>query len=355
MPAIRRIALDLKRNIRPAPHTSVVDDAQGSAGDLSSAPKSAQRASCRSTPPAACANSSCATACAFASSTARATTTCREADRADARHHLQRRQVLAKESEEQLLYRDMQSDMVQQICAASPRRQAAADRASSASNDALRAEQLARALARSARAALRHPRRRAAARARGGRRDPRRGRTAGLRRARSAHRSSAASTGANSLHAGAQPVAVLGDKSWSSCAFRPASPAPRAREPIAAVLRRACFRTCSPWSSLPRAGPRRPKTSAWFKRARARRASLIKVPGRARAACRSGSRARLARQRPDARRAKTLEFLADRVEGNLLAAHQEIQKLGCCFRQASSTSKRCAAPCSTSRATTRSG
>ena len=28
---------------------------------------------------------------------------------------------------------------------------------------------------------------------------------------------------------------------------------------------------------------------------------------------------------------RTLQFFADRVEGNLLAAHQEIQKLACCF------------------------
>ena len=47
-----------------------------------------------------------------------------EHDPAHARRHLQRRRVLAKESEEQLLFRDMQTDMVQQIM----RRLAAAQR-----------------------------------------------------------------------------------------------------------------------------------------------------------------------------------------------------------------------------------
>ena len=40
--------------------------------------------------------------------------------------------------------------------------------------------------------------------------------------------------------------------------------------------------------------------------------------------------ARLARQKQKADR-ETLHFLADSVEGNLLAAHQEIQKLGLLF------------------------
>ena len=50
---------------------------------------------------------------------------------------------------------------------------------------------------------------------------------------------------------------------------------------------------------------------------------------------------------------RTLQFFADRVEGNLLAAHQEIQKLGAAVsRRASSASSRSRARCSTWRATT---
>ena len=82
--------------------------------------------------------------------------------------------MLAKETEEQLLYRDMQSDMVQQIM----RRLAAAQRAEArraVGHVQLRAEQLDAQLSKTLAPRLPDPRRRAAARAGGGRRDPRRG------------------------------------------------------------------------------------------------------------------------------------------------------------------------------------
>lgn len=53
----------------------------------------------------------------------------------------------------------------------------------------------------------------------------------------------------------------------------------------------------------------------------------IDVPGIARAQLPQWIGARLARQRQSAPK-EALEFIADRVEGNLLAAHQEISKLG---------------------------
>ena len=80
--------------------------------------------------------------------------------------------------------------------------------------------------------------------------------------------------------------------------------------------------------SLPRLD-RRSQDTAWF-RALAGKGVLINTFQVERAQLPQWIAARLARQKQKADR-ETLQFLADSVEGNLLAAHQEIQKLGLLF------------------------
>jgi len=74
---------------------------------------------------------------------------------------------------------------------------------------------------------------------------------------------------------------------------------------------------------------RRAQDAAWFK-ALTRNGVLINTFQVDRAQLPQWIAARLARQKQKATR-ETLQFLADSVEGNLLAAHQEIQKLGLLF------------------------
>ncbi len=74
---------------------------------------------------------------------------------------------------------------------------------------------------------------------------------------------------------------------------------------------------------------RRAQDAAWFK-ALTRAGVLINTFPVDRAQLPPWIAARLARQKQKAAR-ETLQFLADSVEGNLLAAHQEIQKLGLLF------------------------
>jgi len=80
--------------------------------------------------------------------------------------------------------------------------------------------------------------------------------------------------------------------------------------------------------TLPRLD-RRSQDAAWFK-ALAHAGVLINTFQVERAQLPQWIAARLARQKQQADR-DTLQFLADSVEGNLLAAHQEIQKLGLLF------------------------
>ncbi len=80
--------------------------------------------------------------------------------------------------------------------------------------------------------------------------------------------------------------------------------------------------------SLPKLD-RRTQDTAWFK-ALTRDGVLINTFQVERAQLPQWIAARLARQKQKADR-ETLQFLADSVEGNLLAAHQEIQKLGLLF------------------------
>jgi DNA polymerase III subunit delta len=80
--------------------------------------------------------------------------------------------------------------------------------------------------------------------------------------------------------------------------------------------------------TLPRLD-RRAQDTAWFK-ALVQKGALINTFQVERAQLPRWIAARLALQRQKADQA-TLQFLADSVEGNLLAAHQEIQKLGLLF------------------------
>ena len=80
--------------------------------------------------------------------------------------------------------------------------------------------------------------------------------------------------------------------------------------------------------TLPRLD-RRAQDAAWFK-ALTREGALINTFQVERAQLPQWIAARLARQKQTADR-ETLQVLADSVEGNLLAAHQEIQKLGLLF------------------------
>jgi len=80
--------------------------------------------------------------------------------------------------------------------------------------------------------------------------------------------------------------------------------------------------------SLPKLD-RRTQDTAWFK-ALTRTGVLINTFQVERAQLPQWIAARLARQKQRTDR-ETLQFLADSVEGNLLAAHQEIQKLGLLF------------------------
>jgi DNA polymerase-3 subunit delta len=80
--------------------------------------------------------------------------------------------------------------------------------------------------------------------------------------------------------------------------------------------------------TLPRL-ERRAQDAAWFK-ALTRDGVLINTFQVERAQLPQWIAGRLARQKQKADR-ETLQFLADSVEGNLLAAHQEIQKLGLLF------------------------
>jgi len=81
-------------------------------------------------------------------------------------------------------------------------------------------------------------------------------------------------------------------------------------------------------TSLPRLG-KREQSSAWFS-ALAGVGSTVEIYPVERAALPRWMAERLARQNQKAN-AQTLAFLTDCVEGNLLAAHQEIRKLRCCI------------------------
>ena len=80
--------------------------------------------------------------------------------------------------------------------------------------------------------------------------------------------------------------------------------------------------------TLPRLD-RRSQDSAWFK-ALTENGALVNTFQVERAQLPQWIAARLTRQKQNADR-ETLQFLTDSVEGNLLAAHQEIQKLGLLF------------------------
>jgi LPS-assembly lipoprotein len=140
--------------------------------------------------------------------------------------------VLAKESEELLLYRDMQNDMVQQLM----RRLAAAklQPAGLGRHAAARPNSSPRTPRQAAGSALRPARRRAAAGDRGRRRHPHRRPPARASRARSAGRRPGSS--GTSLMLAAGNLSLFGGSSWSTCAY-PRQAGPRRRRGVAALLR----------------------------------------------------------------------------------------------------------------------
>ncbi len=171
---------------------------------------------------------------------------------------------------------------------------------------------------------LRRARRRAAARDRGRRCDPR-------RRAEGRAATSARSSSSNPDSGGTRSSPPT--RTWASsarasssiCAYRRASRASKARR-----RSKRCAGMTEPRPDAARhaaaARPRRTGVGLVHARSptRASRSPSIRwsAPN-----CRRGSRP-ASRGRVSAQRADTLAFLADRCEGNLLAARQEIEKLG---------------------------
>ena len=304
----------------------------------------ARRSSCRSPAPARCASSSCATASASACTTARAASCVPPTEiTLHARHHLQR---------------DRGARQGSGGAAAVPRhaeRHGAADPAPPGRGAAkpkptrtvmqLRAERARRRSSRKTlRAALRDPRRRAAAGAGGGRRDPRRARASRLHRARGARAPSRGFDWSELAHAAQPACRCSATRSWSSCASPPASRARTAARRSQRYCERPEPRQRCSWSRCRGSTGRRPGRRL-VRRARSRPASIVEIRPveRARAARLDRRAPRRARSR--ARPREVLDFLADRVEGNLLAAHQEIQKLALLAPGRARRSSRCATRC----------
>ena len=187
----------------------------------------------------------------------------------------------------------------------------------------LRLKQLAAHLDRTLAPIYVDPRRRAAARDRGRRRDPRRRAARGLRRARGAGRRAGLQVGRVSRRR-ARTWGCSARASSSICASRPASPASKAPRRSKPTRRRP-----NPDQillvTLPKLD-RATQASAWFT-ALADAGVAVAVYPLERDELPAWIAARLARQQQRAA-PETLAFLADRCEGNLLAAHQEIEKLG---------------------------
>ena len=137
-------------------------------------------------------------------------------------------------------------------------------------------------------------------------------------------RRAAASTGASSRRR-ARACRSSPRKRSSSCASPPASPAPRAARRSRATASGLPADTADARLAAARSTGAAQKLGL-VRGARARRRGGRGRAGRRATRCRTGSpaaRARRSRRAPP----ETLEFLADRVEGNLLAAYQEVQKL----------------------------
>ena len=221
----------------------------------------------------------------------------------------------------------MQSDIVAQVL----RRLAAVQRLSSRCSSS--PTQLARApAAKGLRPLYTVLRRRAAAGAGGGRRDPRRGARRGLRRAQGLHRRRRALRLERAARRGAGDEPVR----------RP--PADRDPHPVGQAGQGRLARRCSATAShrgaaddvltlvqLPRLD-RKQQKSALVRALDAAGVTVAGRPDRARSALPAWIAQRLARQGQRVAAGeegqRTLAFFADRVEGNLLAAHQEIAEAG---------------------------
>ena len=125
-------------------------------------------------------------------------------------------------------------------------------------------------------------------------------------------------------HAG-QSLSLFGGKKIVELRLASGRPAAPAAEAIVAWCERP-----SPDTLLLLTMPR-PEGGGWWEApwflALNKAGAIVEVQPVARAALAGWLEKRLARQKQSASR-EALEYLADRVEGNLLAAHQEVQKLG---------------------------
>ena len=348
-----------QRSIDASPTTRVVDSARAGAGRARGACRGAREERRRARPPSArCASSSCARASRSACARRR-----QGADRRRPRSCSSRDMsynesaALAKEQEEAF---------------AVPRH---AERHRLAGDAPARLG--AARLRRDADAALRRPARRPPA-ARAARRSTRCGATSRCWRRRPATRSAPrrappaaasarctpsparTSTGAALLGA-SQAMSLFADRQLIEIRIPSGKPGKDGSRGAAALLRdrdRSAAATSSRWSSCrgstgrSNRAPGSPRSTAPASRCASIRSSGKALPAWI-AAAPGARRASASPQAPRAQRA--LAFFADRVEGNLLAAHQEIQKLALLYpRRRDRASSRSRRRCSTSRATTSS-
>ena len=126
------------------------------------------------------------------------------------------------------------------------------------------------------------------------------------------------------LHGAGASMSLFGDRKLVELRIPSGKPGPQGGEAIVAFCK-----SLSPdvlaMVTLPRLG-RRDQGAAWFT-ALARAGTVVEIYPVERARLPDWIAGRLSRQKQRATK-DTLAFLADCVEGNLLAAHQEIQKLG---------------------------
>jgi DNA polymerase-3 subunit delta len=129
------------------------------------------------------------------------------------------------------------------------------------------------------------------------------------------------------LSAAGSSMSLFGDKKLIELRLPTGKPGTDGAEAIQACCARAGADTLLV-ASLPRL-PKRDQSAAWFT-ALSQAGVLVEIWPVDRARLPDWISTRLARQKQRAGK-ETLQFLADCVEGNLLAAHQEVQKLGLLF------------------------
>lgn len=131
----------------------------------------------------------------------------------------------------------------------------------------------------------------------------------------------------NALLSASQSISLFGDRRLLELKIPTGKPGKTGGEVIARLAKQAPSQQgdCVTVVMLPRLD-KQTRSSAWFT-ALSSHGIVIDVPTIERPALPGWISERLARQKQSAS-PEVLQWLADRVEGNLLAAHQEIQKLG---------------------------